>query len=98
MPVATMPTFVINPTAREVRIDQEPVRLTRREFDLLLYFVRHAGIAFTRLQLLRSVWGHEFSGERTVDVHIRRLRAKLGEHGNQLTTLHGYGYRFDPHP
>ena len=52
-------------------------------------------VRFTRLQLLRAVWGHEFSGERTVDVHVRRLRVKLGGHGDTIATVHGFGYRLE---
>jgi two-component system, OmpR family, response regulator len=92
------PAVVIDTTARLVRIDARPVPLTRREFDLLLHLARHPSIAFTRLQLLETVWGHTFSGDRTVDVHIRRLRVKLGRHRNHIATLHRYGYRFEPSP
>lgn len=86
---------LIDTTSRTVTVHGEPVRFTRREFELLFFLVRHTGAAFTRLQLMRAVWGHEFSGERTVDVHVRRLRAKLGEHGAGLSTVHGFGYRLE---
>ena len=92
------PAVVIDTAARQVRIDARPVTVTRREFDLLEHLVRHPGIAFTRRQLLEAAWGHTFSGDRTVDVHIRRLRAKLGPHSGPITTIHGYGYRFEPSP
>jgi two-component system, OmpR family, response regulator len=90
------PSVLIDPVAREVYVDAVRVRLTRREFDLLTHFAEHPGVAFTRVHLLRKVWGHEFSGERTIDVHIRRLRTKLGPHGAQIATLHGFGYRLEP--
>jgi len=90
------PGVLVDLIAREVYVDVEPVRLTRREFDLLLHLVRHPGVAFNRVQLLRAVWGHEFSGERTVDVHIRRLRVKIGPYSAHITTLHGWGYRLEP--
>lgn len=86
---------VIDMVSRTVTVVGEQVRFTRREYDLLLFLTRHAGAAFTRLQLLRAVWGHEFSGERTVDVHVRRLRSKLGQHGPTIATVHGFGYRLD---
>ncbi|GAA1361286.1 winged helix-turn-helix domain-containing protein [Catellatospora chokoriensis] len=86
---------LIDTTSRTVTVDGAPVRFTRREFELLFFLVRHTGAAFTRLQLMRAVWGHEFSGERTVDVHVRRLRAKLGAHGAGLATVHGFGYRLE---
>jgi two-component system, OmpR family, response regulator len=73
-----------------------PVRLTRREFDLLAFFCDHPRQVFDRQQLLRQVWGYEMvSGERTVDVHVRRLRIKLGGPGPLITTVRGVGYRLD---
>ncbi|MBV1849077.1 winged helix-turn-helix domain-containing protein [Catellatospora tritici] len=86
---------VIDLVSRSILVRGRAIRFTRREFDLLHFLARHPGAAFTRLQLMRAVWGHEFSGERTVDVHVRRVRAKLGEHGGALTTVHGFGYRLE---
>lgn len=85
----------LNVDARMSTLLGVPIRLTRREFDLLLHLAEHAGICFTRSQLLRSVWGHEFSGERTVDVHVRRIRVKLAGFGPTISTVHGLGYRLD---
>ncbi|BCJ72378.1 hypothetical protein CS0771_19220 [Catellatospora sp. IY07-71] len=93
--VSTVTPVVIDTVSRTVDVDGAAVRFTRREFELLFFLVRHAGAAFTRLQLMRAVWGHEFSGERTVDVHVRRVRAKLGAHGAALSTVHGFGYRLE---
>ncbi|MCW2502539.1 MAG: transcriptional regulatory protein glnR [Actinomycetia bacterium] len=85
----------IDPSQRLVELDGRPVALTRREFDLLLFLAGEPGRVYTRVHLLRSVWGHAFvSGERTVDVHVRRLRAKLGSAGSFLGTVRGVGYRF----
>ncbi|MEV4414467.1 winged helix-turn-helix domain-containing protein [Catellatospora sp. NPDC049609] len=95
-PPVTATPVVIDTVSRTVDVDGSPVRFTRREFELLFFLVRHTGAAFTRLQLMRAVWGHEFSGERTVDVHVRRVRAKLGGHGAALSTVHGFGYRLEP--
>jgi len=68
--------------------------LTPREFDLLAFLVRHPGRALTRDELLRKVWGYDYVGEtRTVDVHVRRLRAKLGEHHGLVETVLGAGYK-----
>jgi DNA-binding response OmpR family regulator len=67
----------IRPGTRTVVRGGTPVRLSRLEYDLLLFFVRHPDRVFTRHQLLTHVWGHTFAGSRTVDVHIRRLRMKL---------------------
>ncbi|GIH10089.1 hypothetical protein Rhe02_81560 [Rhizocola hellebori] len=93
-PVTT--PVVIDTASRRVLLGGRPVRFTRREYDLLLFLTSHPGAAFTRLQLLREVWGHEFSGERTVDVHVRRVRVKLGVHGDAISTVHGFGYRLEP--
>ena len=68
--------------------------LTPREFDLLAFLARHPGRALSRDELLRKVWGYDFVGEtRTVDVHVRRLRAKLGEHHGMIETVLGAGYK-----
>ena len=68
--------------------------LTPREFDLLAFLARHPGRALSRDELLRKVWGYDYVGEtRTVDVHVRRLRAKLGEHHGLIGTVLGAGYK-----
>ncbi len=78
---------------REARVDGVPVPLTAREFDLLAYFLRHDGIVLSRQQLLDGVWGSGWYGdERTVDVHVRQLRRKLGGRFD-LATVWGVGYR-----
>ena len=70
--------------------------LTFKEFELLKYLAQHPGRVFTRAQLLQEVWGYDyFGGTRTVDVHVRRLRAKLGpEHESLIGTVRNVGYRF----
>ena len=75
-----------------------PVNLAYKEFELLKYLVQHPGRVFTRSQLLQEVWGYDYyGGTRTVDVHIRRLRAKLGgEYEHLIGTVRNVGYRFDP--
>lgn len=71
------------------------IKLTRKEFSLLAHLVRNSGRVATRQQLLDSVWGYSYFGDtRTLDVHIRRLRQKLGECGNCIETVVGVGYRF----
>ena len=70
------------------------VDLTRREFDLLLHLARHPRQVFTRAQLLRAIWGDALSGDRTVDVHVARLRRKLAM--PLLETVRGVGYRLSP--
>jgi two-component system OmpR family response regulator len=90
-----LPPVLIDTTSRRVLLGGRPVGFTKREYELLLFLVGHHNAAFTRTQLLRAVWGHEFSGERTVDVHVRRLRMKLGTHGDRIATVHGFGYRLE---
>ena len=74
--------------------------LTYKEFELLKYLAQHPGRVFTRAQLLQEVWGYDYyGGTRTVDVHIRRLRAKLGgEHELLIGTVRNVGYRFVSEP
>jgi hypothetical protein len=79
--------------SRQVVLDGELLPMTRLEFDLLLFLAQHPRRVFTRNQLLTGVWGYEHTGERTVDVHVRRLRVKLGGHLPLITTVYGVGYR-----
>ncbi len=81
-----------------VRLRGVPLDLTYREFELLKHLVNHPRRVFTRGQLLQEVWGYDYyGGTRTVDVHIRRLRAKLGpEHESLIATVRGVGYKLDP--
>lgn len=88
--------FDVDTTRRTLELDGEPVELTRREFDLLAFLERHRGQALGRDELMRAVWHTGYiSGDRTIDVHVRRLRVKLGSHADRLVTLRGYGYRLD---
>jgi two-component system, OmpR family, response regulator ResD len=90
----------IDPAARTVTVRGEPVQLTVREFDLLLFLVRHPGQAFSRDQLMDAVWDYAFySDTSTVTVHMRRLRAKVEADASDprwLQTVWGVGYRFQP--
>ncbi|WP_153396825.1 winged helix-turn-helix transcriptional regulator [Ornithinicoccus halotolerans] len=83
-----------------VRAGGEPLDLTFKEFELLRYLLLHAGRVVTREQLLQEVWGVDYyGGTRTVDVHVRRLRAKLGsERESLISTIRHVGYRFAAHP
>jgi len=79
-----------------VKVDGKPVELTLKEFGLLECLLENTGIVLTRDQLLSKVWGYDFSGEsRTVDVHVRTLRHKLGTAGDYIETVRGVGYRID---
>ena len=79
---------------REVIFNGEKIELTRKEFELLQYLMENKGLVMTRNQILCHIWGYDFDGEtRTVDVHVRTLRQKLGEAGNMIETVRGVGYR-----
>ncbi len=88
----------IDPEARVVKHKGKEVKLTRREFDLLLFFMRYPSQAWTRAQLLERVWGAEFHGDpRTIDLHVRRLRSKIEDDPGDpryVRTVWGVGYRF----
>lgn len=79
--------------SRQVLLGGVPLPMTRLEFDLLLFLAENPRRVFTRMQLLTAVWGYEHTGERTVDVHVRRLRVKMGVHVPLITTVYGVGYR-----
>ena len=79
-----------------VTVDQEPVNLTLKEYEMLLLLLKNSGTVLSRTQLLNQVWGYEFDGEsRTVDVHIRTLRQKLGSAGELVETVRGVGYKIN---
>lgn len=86
----------INVDRYEVLLDGEPLELTYKEFELFKFLATHPGRVFSRDQLLNQVWGYNFiGGTRTVDVHIRRLRAKLGpKHAPLIDTIRNVGYKF----
>ncbi len=84
----------VEPARHIVRVKGQEVVLTRKEFEILSLLIENQGIVFTRDQLLTKIWGYAFDGEnRTVDVHIRSLRHKLGDGGKQIETIRGTGYR-----
>ena len=88
--------LVLNPDEHTVEIDGERAILTYKEYELLHLFLSQPGIAFTREQLLASVWNTEYMGEtRTVDMHIRTLRQKLGHYGHIIETVRNVGYRLE---
>ncbi len=87
--------LTVNPATYEVFAYGAPIELTLKEYQLLLFLVQNPGRVFTREQLLSRVWGDDYyGGTRTVDVHIRRLRAKTERAGDFLETVRGVGYRF----
>ncbi|MCL4422543.1 MAG: response regulator transcription factor [Actinobacteria bacterium] len=91
--IAVVGEIEVNPARREVTVSGEVVEITSREFDLLYFLATNRGLALSRRQILAGAWGPEWYGdERTVDVHVRQLRKKLGD-ALALQTIWGVGYR-----
>jgi two-component system alkaline phosphatase synthesis response regulator PhoP len=92
--VLTAGELSVNKTRHEVHAKEQLVTLTLKEFELLCLLMENKGKVLSRDQLLNSIWGYEFDGEnRTVDVHIRTLRQKLGDCGEYIETVRGVGYK-----
>ena len=93
--VLTIGRLTLDKRAHSVRLDQQTLPLTMKEYDLLCLLMENQGMAFSREQLLDRVWDYGYDGgTRTVDVHIQTLRAKLGECSGMIETVRGVGYRF----
>ncbi|MBR5230215.1 MAG: response regulator transcription factor [Firmicutes bacterium] len=87
-------SLLLSPEKHIVKVEGQDIILTLKEFQLLCYLMRNQGNVMTRDQILQEIWGYEFDGEnRTVDVHIRTLRSKLGKAGDLVETVRGIGYR-----
>ena len=90
----TVGKLTVNPEKHIVTANGKNVLLTYKEYHLLLLLMQNKGVVFSREKLLNKIWGYDFDGEnRTVDVHIRTLRTKLGECGNMIETIRGFGYK-----
>ena len=86
--------IVLNVDRHRVTVAGDDVALTYKEFELLHYLLKNSGIVLTREKIIEAIWGFDFEGEsRTVDMHIKTLRQKLGESGRQIATVRGVGYR-----
>ncbi len=86
----------LNATGHTVSVDGGQLDLTKREFDLLYFFLSNHAITFTRDQILNNVWGYDYEGDiRTVDTHIKQIRLKLGDKGSYIKTVHRVGYKFE---
>ena len=95
-PVEQLGQLSINELRREVLVAGKPVDLTPKEYELLIYFKNNRSIALSRESILNAVWGYDYFGDlRTVDTHVKKLRAKLGGCGSMIETVRGYGYRFE---
>ncbi len=88
--------IVLDQAAHSVTIDGNPVELSFKEFELLLYFMSNKGIALSREKILNNVWNYDYFGDaRTIDTHVKKLRAKMGEKGECIKTIWGMGYKFE---
>lgn len=86
----------LDKSAHSLEIDGEPVYLSFKEFELLLYFMENAGIALSRDKILDNVWNYDYYGDaRTIDTHVKKLRNKMGKKGELIKTIWGMGYKFD---
>lgn len=95
-PLRSLGALKIDEGAHYVYIDQQPVDLTPKEFELLVYLADHPSQALTREQILNAVWNYDYYGDmRTVDAHIKNIRLKLGAKGDYIQTVRGVGYRFE---
>ena len=89
-------TLEVNKRAHTVKVDSKEVKLTPKEYELLLYFISNKGIALSREQLLASIWGYDFFGDdRTVDTHVKMLRNSLGKYRDLIVTVRSMGYKFE---
>lgn len=89
-------TLEIDYEARVVSIDNKRIKLSLKEYELLIYLIKNKNIALTREQILSTVWGYDFYGDdRTLDTHIKLLRKNLQEYARCIVTLRGVGYRFE---
>ena len=86
----------IDKAAHSVMIDDKPIDLSYKEFELLTYFVENQGIALSREKILNNVWNYDYFGDaRTIDTHVKKLRSKMGEKGEYIHTIWGMGYKFE---
>lgn len=86
----------VNQAAHTVTVKGEPIELSFKEFELLEYFIKNKGIALSRENILNNVWNYDYFGDaRTIDTHVKKLRAKLGDAGDYIQTIWGMGYKFE---
>ena len=86
----------IDKSAHSVKIDGTEVELSFKEYELLVYFIENKGIALSREKILNNVWNYDYFGDaRTIDTHVKKLRAKMGTKGDYIKTVWGMGYKFE---
>lgn len=89
-------TLILDEDAHEVRVGENVIDLTPKEYDLLLYLIKNERIALSREQILKTIWGYDYYGnDRTIDTHIKTLRNNLGQYRNTIKTVRGMGYKFE---
>lgn len=88
--------IVLDKVAHEVKIDNIPIDLSYKEFELLTYFITNQGVALSREKILNNVWDYDYFGDaRTIDTHVKKLRSKMGSKGDYIKTIWGMGYKFE---
>ncbi len=88
--------IILDESAHSVKIDGNEIELSFKEFELLAYFMKNQGIALSREKILNNVWNYDYFGDaRTIDTHVKKLRAKMGEKGECIKTIWGMGYKFE---
>jgi DNA-binding response OmpR family regulator len=88
--------IVLDKAAHQVKIDEEEIELSFKEFELLTYFVTNQGVALSREKILNNVWNYDYFGDaRTIDTHVKKLRSKMGSKGDYIKTIWGLGYKFE---
>ncbi|NLP16764.1 MAG: response regulator transcription factor [Clostridiales bacterium] len=88
--------ITLDKKAHQVKIDNVPIDLSYKEFELLTYFVMNKGVALSRERILNNVWNYDYFGDaRTIDTHVKKLRSKMGDKGNYIKTIWGLGYKFE---
>jgi len=88
---------VLDKAAHRVIIDGKDIELSYKEFELLAFFMENKGLALSREKILNAVWNYDYFGDaRTIDTHVKKLRAKMGEKGEQIKTIWGMGYKYEP--
>lgn len=86
----------LNKSAHVVKVCNEPIDLSFKEFELLTYFIENMGIALSREKILNNVWNYDYFGDaRTIDTHVKKLRSKLGDKADYIKTIWGMGYKFE---
>ena len=95
-PLEQLGKLSVNELRREVMVENKPIDLTPKEYELLIYFKNNRAIALSRESILNAVWGYDYFGDlRTVDTHVKKLRSKLGDKGDYIKTIWGMGYKFE---